>query len=412
MASGALRRILFSRAASIALPPPPGGGGGGSVQWHAGTMHVDLVTDGSGLEIEDTVTGSWRSARANTALAGKQYMEFTVTFTGGVFIGIAETTFDNATFLSNGGTDAVGWSYNGQLWKPVGDTSLGTEGSFASGNIVSMAVDIPNGKVWWRVNGGTWRGNTGAADDPATNTGGLSLAPLAGDLFPAVSLLDNGDTVLANFGATAFTYTPPSGFSGMESPPPTQTAVWDATWTHADYTGGGTDTITKTGSSWRNAIASVAVPASSKKCWEIVFTGMSSHAMIGVGNKFDIDCLLSYAYGTNVHIQKEGTVWQYNASVGNNGIAYGNVVVGVYCDTVNNVIWLTLNNSTFYGLPGASSVTPATSATGEPFGAATGGAPFYPSASADGSGTGIKIRTTQSQFTVIGTPVSGYSALE
>jgi hypothetical protein len=65
---------------------------------------------------------------------------------------------------------------------------------------------------WVAKNGGQWNGSPTA--NPATNVGGISLAPISGStVFPTAQGTGDGH-VLANFGASSFAFTPPSGFSG------------------------------------------------------------------------------------------------------------------------------------------------------------------------------------------------------
>lgn len=420
MPAAALRRVIFGAPTLLSpgIPDPGGGGSGGS--WDAATKHADLVIEGAGnLAARNNVGGAWRSLRATTAITGKKYFEFLVdVFTANMMLGICESTFDNTTFLSNGGNDGAGYQDSGNVWNPIANLVTTEGGGFADNGVVGVAVDEPNDKIWWTPNGTNWYGSTGA-DDPAAGTGGCSLASISGTLYPGASIYSLNDRVVLNMGGSAFTYTPPSGFTALETGGGggggggggSGTIEWDATWTHADFSGAGSDTIAKTGSSWRHAITDMVIPASAKKCFEIVFSALTSYAMVGIDNKTDTAALNTYSYQTNVMFQSEGSLWQYGSHAGNTGGSFGSVVVGVYVDTTNNKVWFTTDNSTFFGLPGASSITPTDHTTGAAFGAAVGGATMYPAASADASVT-IKIRSKQSDFTLLTTPVTGYTSLE
>lgn len=81
-------------------------------------------------------------------------------------------------------------------------------------NVTSWAVDAGANLIWYSPNcGTTW--NAGIGADPATGTGGDSIATMTKPWF-AVSF---GNTATAsntfNFGATAYTCTPPSGFGNL-----------------------------------------------------------------------------------------------------------------------------------------------------------------------------------------------------
>ncbi len=75
-----------------------------------------------------------------------------------------------------------------------------------------MAFDIASHLIWFRVNGGNWNNN--ASYDPATATGGISFTSL-GTTYACIDVIDNVTTgiVTTNFGAAAFTYGVPSGFT-------------------------------------------------------------------------------------------------------------------------------------------------------------------------------------------------------
>ena len=66
-------------------------------------------------------------------------------------------------------------------------------------------------QVWFRLNSGYW--NNSETANPATNTGGIPISTLVGDVvYPTGQ--GTGDTIQTfNFGASAFSGTVPSGYS-------------------------------------------------------------------------------------------------------------------------------------------------------------------------------------------------------
>jgi len=73
-----------------------------------------------------------------------------------------------------------------------------------------MAVDLNYQAIWFRFNGGQW--NLGG--NPSTNSGGINISNLSGVLYPGCSLFTAvGESFTANFGASAYSYAPPAGFS-------------------------------------------------------------------------------------------------------------------------------------------------------------------------------------------------------
>jgi hypothetical protein len=82
---------------------------------------------------------------------------------------------------------------------------------YVAGDVLSIAVDFDNRAFWLRKNGGNWNGDPAA--DPATNTNGRSVPNWARPHAPAWGTNGNGDSATFNFGASAFAYTVPSGFT-------------------------------------------------------------------------------------------------------------------------------------------------------------------------------------------------------
>ncbi|MGY4260108.1 hypothetical protein ACVI1L_007176 [Bradyrhizobium sp. USDA 4516] len=149
--------------------------------------------------------------------AGKVYFEITWVSLGGFLfggeIGIASTSATvgdlanptNATMLFQGNIP------QGQIWNDAGYSGYNL-GLISVGDVIGIAVDIDNGKVWFKnvTHGGAWNGAT-AAGDPATNLNGVAIP--AGPVIPAVGFGLNNDVYTANFGARSFSGAVPSGFT-------------------------------------------------------------------------------------------------------------------------------------------------------------------------------------------------------
>ena len=84
----------------------------------------------------------------------------------------------------------------------------------ASGNTVSVAVDLDNKRIWYRVNGGSWN-NDGSAD-PVTNTNGkdrTAVTASGNTAKPAWCDFSTSEACVVNFGSSALAYAVPSGFT-------------------------------------------------------------------------------------------------------------------------------------------------------------------------------------------------------
>jgi hypothetical protein len=137
---------------------------------------------------------------------GKWYMEMTRTGTGSCLIGVANTSSSRANFPGENANSWAVYSVNGNKFTGGSGSAYGT--SFASGDIVMVALDMDNGKVWMGKTG-TWY-NSG---DPEAGTN-AAFTGLTGTLM----IIGGGDaatsrTLSGNWGQAAFSHTIPPGFS-------------------------------------------------------------------------------------------------------------------------------------------------------------------------------------------------------
>jgi len=95
-------------------------------------------------------------------------------------------------------------------------TSYGAGTNFATGNVLQVAIDQANGKIWFGKNN-TWfdSGNPSAGTNPATSTLSTTEQYFIGTTF----YIDVGTPpVLAfNFGQRPFSYTPPTGYVALNT---------------------------------------------------------------------------------------------------------------------------------------------------------------------------------------------------
>jgi hypothetical protein len=194
---------------------------------------LDAATQGASVTLSNgnlsvTQNGSARTGARSVhgKATGKYYFEGTVTTRGSISpnehgIGIATEQIPYADICNFSAMAAVVYLDNASqshfyidgLWTGI---DLGAP---ANGNRFDFAVDLDNGKMWIRRQGGNWN-NDGAAN-PATNTNGQSLGDIAGlAVTPVWVTSRSGDDVTFNFGASAFAGSVPSGFtSGWPAEP-------------------------------------------------------------------------------------------------------------------------------------------------------------------------------------------------
>lgn len=167
-----------------------------------------------------STTGGDAGVRGTTSHAsGKWYLEYTAITNGGLrdirgFASATQALNTNTMTTGFGCNDAGSMTVNG-----------GSAAGSPAGHTLQMAIDIDAGKVWLRLDGGTWNGNGGASPDPATGASGSDYTSLVAAhiaLFPFCVMLDFGavPTTTLNAGDSAFANAPPSGFTAWDSTPP------------------------------------------------------------------------------------------------------------------------------------------------------------------------------------------------
>lgn len=149
----------------------------------------------------------------------KYYFELTVLATSNwgsnTSCGLCNSSYSlTSSFL---GTDAthhsIGYYESGHLI--YGNATLLTGNTLIAGSIVCFAVDFGAGKLWVRVNNNGWYNQVIGSQDPANGIGGVDISAMisAGAIFPIFLGVLTGDGVTADFGATGFAETVPSGYT-------------------------------------------------------------------------------------------------------------------------------------------------------------------------------------------------------
>ena len=173
-------------------------------------------------------------------VSGKYYMEATVNSisSAGLVLGIMGSDRYTATSEFTGKRfDAYGYySIDGKLFNNYdsNSTSFTFGNSYTTNDVIGIAVDLDNDKLYFSKNG-TFQNSA----NPSAGTGGLSIisakSTTAG--FYRFCLTDGGtgstDIVTANFGQKSFTHTPPTGFVALQQDnlPETDKGITGLTWT-------------------------------------------------------------------------------------------------------------------------------------------------------------------------------------
>ena len=188
--------------------------------WNPSDLNSCTLSGGNLIATGGAGAGGVRSTTSNGS--GKFHLECTITHNAandtGCGISVGAASFSGLVSNASGGvvcfTDYIGGriyidgSYSG--------TSLGTA---SDGDVVAIEIDIGGELIWLALNAGNWNNN--ALANPATGIGGLSFSTLTGPFF-ALATVSNFGVVTGNFGASAFSRTPSSGFAAWDTGgPPT-----------------------------------------------------------------------------------------------------------------------------------------------------------------------------------------------
>jgi hypothetical protein len=162
------------------------------------------------------VGGTYSSGRATTSRSsGKRYFEITadnIVSAVDFALGVATSGANVATYL---GQAATSWGYYSDGTVYTNDAALTTLSGYPEAGVAGCAIDLDAGQGWFCDETGSY-----GAGNPAAGTGAHFTFTPSTALFAAYTLFQSGgvnlDQITANFGATAFTHTVPSGFLGWD----------------------------------------------------------------------------------------------------------------------------------------------------------------------------------------------------
>ena len=126
-------------------------------------------------------------------------------------VGVGNTSSNLNSYVGSD-VNSTGLNDVGQIYYNGSYTNTGL--SFGTNDVLQVALDMVNKQIWYRVNGGNWNGSGTA--DPASNVGGYNLTSLLSvntNIRPLINQYPSGAVTNINFGASAFSYSAPSGFN-------------------------------------------------------------------------------------------------------------------------------------------------------------------------------------------------------
>jgi len=152
----------------------------------------------------------WNAIRGTQAMSsGKWYFEVTKTNTNLMMVGVSAQPFALPYLYQS--PKAYLYYSTGQKYNNNSSSSYGS--SYASGDVIGIALDVDAGKIWFSKNG-TWQ----ASGDPATGTNPAYSSISSDNYLPACLLYTTSSSCTLNTGARPFAYSAPSGFQPIATP--------------------------------------------------------------------------------------------------------------------------------------------------------------------------------------------------
>lgn len=205
--------------------------------WSTVNSGFPAAISGGNLAITGTSagTGAWYLTQGSSPLGvGKYYFEVTIGSNGNTggsgygswAIGFTAAGSSLQTFLG-GGSSSGYYAWTGGILGGGGGANNTTQVSGTVGSTICVAIDttLSPPAYWVRNGAGNWNNNTNGSN-PANGSAGITLT--SGVTYLPTFLWAGNSTPLgstvANFGATPFTYSPPSGFSALAPAAPTMSA--------------------------------------------------------------------------------------------------------------------------------------------------------------------------------------------
>lgn len=171
--------------------------------WNPSDLINITLSNGNKTATTATANGAVRGVASRSS--GKFYFEITGTSVVAIYyIGIASSTHVLSTTL---GGDTVSAAYRNAGDIVYNNASFVAAATFTNGDVIGFAIDVTNHLMYCSKNG-TWQNSA----VPSSGTGGVDYITTA-PVFPSYYDGFASDSATLNTGATAFAYTPPSGFS-------------------------------------------------------------------------------------------------------------------------------------------------------------------------------------------------------
>lgn len=189
-------------------------GAGGSVgpapvTWNPSDKSAAITLSGANLIATSDATLANKLVRATLSRSsGKHYFEIATSAGTDISLGVADSALALSAYVGNNAASYGYYQLDGSKYNNSSGSAYGAD--FQGAQVIGVAVDLDGGKIWFSKNG-AWQ----ASGDPASGTN-PAFTGLTGAKFPAANIYNSSVSVTGRFASSAFTYSPPSGFSAWD----------------------------------------------------------------------------------------------------------------------------------------------------------------------------------------------------
>lgn len=174
--------------------------------WNPSDKAANLTLSNGNLTVTATNT-VWKAVRGTVSVNnGKWYWEVTLTYAAGTntMVGVG-TSSEVLTYPGNTSQGYGYYSPDGNKYNGSGAVVYGN--AYTTGDVVGVALDLVNGKIWWSKNG-VWQDSGNPSDGTNEAYGGI-----IGTVYAMLGIYNMNTVVTANFGESSFIYSIPTGFN-------------------------------------------------------------------------------------------------------------------------------------------------------------------------------------------------------
>lgn len=177
-------------------------------------IDTNLIISNYGLTLENSGVDTWGAGKTYSSLNhGKFYFEVKIDNIGAVskiMVGLGTTDASIANYPGYDSYSAGYYSYNGNKYFNATAASFGN--TYTVNDIIGVAINTNNGKVWFSKNG-VWQ----ASGDPENdlNSAFTKTAFINSAIYPMVGLYSLSSIVTLRIEPSTLSYSPPNGFTSL-----------------------------------------------------------------------------------------------------------------------------------------------------------------------------------------------------